>query len=321
MTSDRATPAGLPGSGSGATASSRALARLYDLDLVDDPGDVEVYLALATRSGGPVLELAAGSGRIAVPLAIAGHDVTAVDLDPAMLERALARARLAGRRVTGRLELVEADLLDLDLPGAGTYRLAFIALNSLFLLATRDAQRRAFRTIARHLAPGGIAAVDVWLPEPDDLARFDGRLIFEYERREPETGHRVTKLAAARFDPTTAIVDLTAIYEEGPDGGSTIRWIRRDALRLIGPDDLVSMAEDAGLVVEQIGGSYDLDPIGLGSERAVLIARRPDEQGRVTDRGAVDSSRAVPRGPAGDGTSGSDAPAHRLGTLGHDGIE
>ena len=169
--------------------------------------------------------------------------------------------------------------------------------------------------------PGGIAAVDVWLPEPDDLARFDGRLIFEYERREPETGHRVTKLAAARFDPTTAIVDLTAIYEEGPDGGSTIRWIRRDALRLIGPDDLVSMAEDAGLVVEQIGGSYDLDPIGLGSERAVLIARRPDEQGRVTDRGAVDSSRAVPRGPAGDGTSGSDAPAHRLGTLGHDGIE
>jgi SAM-dependent methyltransferase len=276
-------PAGGARAGSIATgepsATSRALARLYDLDLVEDPGDIDLYLALATRTGGPILELAAGSGRIAVPLAAAGHDVTAVDLDPAMLERAWARASAAGRPLTGRLELVEADLLDLDLPGAGTYRLAFIALNSLFLLATRDAQRRAVATIARHLAPGGTAVVDVWLPEPVDLARFDGRMILEYVRREPETGDEVTKVATARFDPTTAIVDLTAIYEEGPAGGSAVRWIRRDALRLVGADELRSMAEDAGLVVEQIGGSYDLEPIDAGSERAILVASRPDAAG------------------------------------------
>ena len=264
----------------GPSATARALARLYDLDLVEDPGDVDLYLALATRTGGPVLELAAGSGRIAVPLTLAGHDVTAVDLDPAMLERAFARARAAGSRGAGRLDLIEADLLELDLPGAGSYRLAIIALNSLFLLATRDAQRQAFRVMARHLAPGGLVAVDVWLPEPDDLARFDGRLIFEYERREPETGNEVTKVDAARYDPTTAIVDLTVVYEEGPPGASAIRWIRRDALRLVGADELRAMAEDAGLVVEEIGGDYDLDPIGPGSERAVLIARRPDDPRR-----------------------------------------
>src|SRR6478735_8927066 len=67
------------------------LARYYDLDLLDDPGDVDLYLALAARTDGPILELGAGSGRIAVPLAQAGHDVTAVDLDPDMLERAKAR--------------------------------------------------------------------------------------------------------------------------------------------------------------------------------------------------------------------------------------
>jgi SAM-dependent methyltransferase len=260
---------------SGPTVTSRALARLYDLDLVEAPGDLDMYLALAARTGGPILELAAGTGRIAVPLAAAGHDVTAVDLDPAMLERAYARAR-AGAGLPGRLELIEADLLDLDLPGAGTYRLAIIALNSLFLLATRESQRQAFRTMARHLASAGLAVVDVWLPEPEDLARFDGRMIFEYERLEPEAGHEVTKVDSARFDPTTAVVDLTVIYEEGPAGGSPIRWIRRDALRLVGADELRAMAEDAGLVVEEVGGDYDLDPIGPGSERAVLIARLPD---------------------------------------------
>ena len=258
------------------TAASRALARLYDLDLVEDPGDIDLYLALARRTGGPVLELAAGSGRIAVPLAAAGHDVTAIDLDPAMLERASARVRVAGRTVGRRIELVEADLLDLELPAAGTYRLAFIALNSLFLLATRDAQRHAFRTMARHLAPGGLAVVDVWLPEPVDLARFDGRMIFEYERREPETGHEVTKVASARYDPTTAVVDLTVIYEEGPPGGHPVRWIRHDPLRLVGPDELRAMAEDAGLIVDQVGGDYDLEPIAAGSERAILVARRPE---------------------------------------------
>ena len=202
MTAKRAVPAA-----DEPTATARALARLYDLDLVDDPGDVDLYLALAARTGGPILELAAGTGRIAVPLTLAGHDVTAVDIDPAMLERAFARVRMAGNRGAGTLELVEADLLELDLPFAGSYRLAIIALNSLFLLATRDAQRQALRTMARHLGPGGLAVVDVWLPEPEDLARFDGRLIFEYERREPETGLGVTKVDAARYDPTTAIVD------------------------------------------------------------------------------------------------------------------
>ena len=73
-----------------------ALARLYDLDLVEDPGDLDLYLALAARAGGPVLELAAGTGRIAVPLAEAGHAVTAVDIDPAMLAR--LRRRADGRR-------------------------------------------------------------------------------------------------------------------------------------------------------------------------------------------------------------------------------
>jgi SAM-dependent methyltransferase len=255
-------------------ASSRALARLYDLDLVEDPGDVELYLALAQRTGGPILELAAGSGRIAVPLAAAGHDVVAVDLDPAMLERAYARARAGSPSARGRLDLVEADLLELELAEAGSFRFTFIALNSLFLLATRDAQRRALRTMAVHLAPGGLAAIDVWLPEPEDLARFDGRMIFEYERLEPESGHEVTKVAAARYDPTTAIVDLTVIYEEGPPGGPTVRWIRRDALRLVGADELRAIAEDAGLAVEQVGGDYELEPIGPGSERAVLIARK-----------------------------------------------
>jgi SAM-dependent methyltransferase len=260
----------------GVSAEGAALARLYDLDLLEDPGDLDLYLALASREAGPVLELAAGTGRLAVPLAEAGHRVTAVDVDAAMLDRLRSRAASAlPGDAAGRLEIVHGDLLGLRLSAAGSFGLAFVALNSLFLLATRDAQRDAFRTLATHLAPGGTAAVDVWLPDADDLARFDGRLVLEYERVDPETNEVVTKAAAARHDPTTGVVDLTSIYELSVPGGVVTRWIRRDALRLVTPDELRSFAEDAGLTVEQIGGDYDLAPLGPGSDRAVLIARRP----------------------------------------------
>ena len=251
-----------------------ALARLYDLDLEEDPGDLDLYLALATRTGGPILELAAGTGRIAMPLAAAGHRVTAVDFDPAMLERARDRVRVAGRAAADRIEFVEADLLGLELPAAGDYRLAFIALNSLFLLASRSAQREAFVTMARHLAPGGLAVVDVWLPDADDLARFDGRLILEYERVDPASKNLVTKVAAAQHDAAKGIVSLTSIFEEGVQGASPARFIRRDALRLVSADELRDFAESAGLEVETLAGGYDLEPLGPGSERAILVARR-----------------------------------------------
>jgi SAM-dependent methyltransferase len=260
--------------------TAAALARLYDLDLQDDPGDLDLYLALADRAEGRVLEVAAGSGRVAVPLATAGHPVTAVDIDPAMLERARERAATAGVP-DGRLELVEADLLDVQLPDAGRYAMAFIALNSIMLLASRDAQRRAIGALATHLAPGGLAAVDVWLPDIEDLGRFDGRMILEWIRpaatndaNDGGDATLVTKTGSAIHDAATGTIALTAVFEEATQGGEPRRWIRQDRLRLISADELVAFAEEAGLRVELVAGGYDLGPIGPGSERAVLIAER-----------------------------------------------
>ncbi|MGZ8437209.1 MAG: methyltransferase domain-containing protein, partial [Candidatus Limnocylindrales bacterium] len=174
-------------------ATAEALARLYDLDLVDDPGDLDLYLALAARAEGPVLELAVGTGRLAVPLSEAGYRVTGVDHDPAMLERARRHATAAGAAAAERLTLVEADLVGLRLPDAGAFGLAFIALNSLLVLPNRAAQRAAIQALADHLAPGGLAVADVWIPDAEDLARFDGRVILEWPRLDPESGAIVTK--------------------------------------------------------------------------------------------------------------------------------
>jgi SAM-dependent methyltransferase len=256
-----------------APAVAAALARLYDVDLLDDPGDLDLYLALAARADGPILELGVGTGRLAVPLAAAGWPVTGVDADPAMLVRARARAATGGPEAGSRLRLIEADAVAVRL--ADRYRMAFIALNTLLVLGDRGAQAAAVRTLAEHLEPGGLAVVDVWLPDADDLARYDGRLILEYVRTDPETGRTVVKTGAATHHPATQTVNLTTLYDEVVPGAAPTRWLRTDRIRLVGADELRAFAEQAGLDVELLAGGYDLEPIRADADRAILIAAKP----------------------------------------------
>ena len=262
-------------------ATAASLARLYDLDLLEDPGDLDLYIALASRTGGPILELAAGSGRLALPLDRAGYKVTLVDIDPAMLSRAGHVAAAEGPEVGARVECVEADLVGLRLPGGRRFRLSILALNSILLLDSRDAQQAALEAMASHLEPGGLAVVDVWLPSADELSRYDGRIGLEYVRHDPETGLLVTKTASAQHEPATGHVRLTAVYEEGDQGEAPRRWIREDRLRLVNADDLRALAESAGLDVEVVAGDYDLSPGGPHDERAILVARK---RGRLAPR-------------------------------------
>lgn len=249
-------------------ALAGALARLYDLDLAEDSGDdVELYLALAERTGGPILELAAGTGRIVRPLVAAGYQVTAIDVDPAMLDR------LTALGLPGVTPIV-ADLATWRAP-APAFRLAILGLNALFLLAERHQQRAALESLAAALLPGGLAVVDIWLPDAADLARYDQRLLLDYVRTDPETGRTVTKTISALHDGATATVLISSIYDEGLPGGPVVRWIRRDMLRLIGAGELVDLARAAGLEVETLAGDYGLDPLGPGAERAIMVARRP----------------------------------------------
>lgn len=262
-----------PSSGRASSPGSAALARCYDLDMLDEQADVDLYLALASRTGSPVLELAAGSGRLAVPLAAAGHRVVGVDIDVHMLQRARDRwARERGRRAVRRLELIEADLLGLDI--GRRFRLVMLALNGLLLLPGLEAQSRALEVMAAHLERGGLAVVDIALSDALDLAAYDGRLTLEWQRTDEEAGQLVTKFTSARYEAHSASVELTQIFDAADVGGGPLtRLARTDRLSLLSADQLVSMARAAGLEPVDLGEDHLLTPLGSGSTRVVLVAR------------------------------------------------
>jgi len=250
-----------------------ALARYYDLDLAQEPGDVDMYLALANASDGPVLELMAGSGRVAVPLALAGHRVTAVDRDAAMLGRAAAKWQRVKRRAAkgGALELVEHDVTTLKLKDR--FGLAIVALNSLLVLDDRAAQGRMFKTIAAHLRPGGRAVVDVWLPTPEDLVLYDGRIVLEWVRDDPETRMTVTKRTSATYESATRVAYITSFFDEWRDARPTTTTMRRDTSTFVSVDEVERYAKDAGLVVDTIAGDYEMGHFAAQSERVVMVCQ------------------------------------------------
>jgi SAM-dependent methyltransferase len=262
--------------------TSDLLARYYDLDLQDDPGDLDLYLAMAARTGGPVLELAVGSGRLAVPLAAAGYEVMGVDLDSSMLARAQrawdarssgadGKRRRGSKRTGGSLDLVEADLIDVDL--GRRFGLAFIALNSLLQLGPRERQQAGIANLARHLRPGGVAVVDVELPDAAELASWDGRLTLDWIREDPEApGTVVTRMSSARYDAVTASTTLSVLYDATDATGHTRRVTRTDRLHLVTAGWLEDAAMAAGLSVEMLAGDHQATRLGPLAERAVLMA-------------------------------------------------
>jgi SAM-dependent methyltransferase len=250
------------------------LARYYDLDMLDVAEDVGMYLELANETGGPVLELAAGSGRVAVPLARAGHRVVALDNDPEMLQRAREAwaAVPADDRKGGELEVIDGDLtVHRD---DERYGLVILALNSIMLLDDEAARAAALVTMRAHLRPGGIAVVDVVTPDQDELETYDGRLQLEWVRHDGARGELVSKLMSARLDPDAATVELNQLFDASPaHGGPVRRTVRRDTLHLLSAADLRRLAERAGLDGTDLRGDHHLTGHGPGSPRAILIGR------------------------------------------------
>ena len=170
------------------------------------------------------------------------------------------------------LELVQADLLEVDL--GARFGLAFLALNSLFLMGTYERQVAAVRALARHLRPGGLALVDVWLPSADELSAYDARLALEWLRPDEDGRHQRGEARQRPPDTSAATVTLTTFFDRWAlADGPVERTARTDELRLVTAAELTAMAQAAGLSVEMLAGDYRMEPFGPGAERVLLLGR------------------------------------------------
>lgn len=225
------------------------IARFYDPWSRSVTEDIGFYVQHAVASGGPVVELAVGTGRIAVPIAQQGVPVIGVDSSPAMLAVAEEAARAAG--VAGLVDLRLGDLREPPVPER--VPLVVCPFRSLLHLETEAEKLRALLAAHELLAPGGRFVFDVFAPTQEDIAATDGRWL----EREPGIFER------ADWDPASRTLALS-VRSGGDATTFGLHWLSRpEWLRLL---DL------AGFGVDAVYGWFDRRP-HVDEEDLVFVCR------------------------------------------------
>jgi SAM-dependent methyltransferase len=207
---------------------------------------------LATLAGdGPALELAIGTGRIALPLAERGVAVHGIDASKAMLSR--LRRKPGGKRIPVTL----GDFAEVGIDGR--FRLVYLVFNTIFALLTQDDQLRCFRNVAAHLTDDGVFLVEAFVP---DLARF------ERDQSTSVSHIDVDKimLDVSRHNPATQTIDSQHVLV-GADG---IR-LQPVRLRYAWPSELDLMAQLAGLRLRDRWAGWRGEPFTAAATSHVSV--------------------------------------------------
>ena len=226
-----------------------SIAGIYDPWSASVVEDISFYVQEAERCDGPVVELAVGSGRIAVPIAQAGRAVIGVDLSPGML--AVARALAEEHGVGSRVDLRIGDLR--DPPVEERVQLVICPFRSLLHMPDESEKLRALRAAHALLVPGGRLVFDVFAPSPEDIAETQGLWLEReegiFERADWDEETRTLRLSVRSGDSAasmelhwlSAIEWRRLIDEAGFDVGGLYGWFDRRPFR--GGEDMIWVCE------------------------------------------------------------------------------
>jgi ubiquinone/menaquinone biosynthesis C-methylase UbiE len=224
-----------------------AFAPIYDTWSAHMTEDVGFYVELARESKGPLVELAVGNGRVAIPVAReTGRPVLGIDSSPAMLAQARERAAAAGVE----LELREGDMRDLELEEPAG--LIYVPFRSLLHLPTWGDRRRVFERVHASLRPGGRFAWNAFVFDPRIAVRIDG----EWQEHNG-IRHRIDQV---RHDNR---IDLTL------ESGAMISlwWLNRS--------EWEGLIDVAGFEVEALYGGFAREPFDESADEYVWVVRKP----------------------------------------------
>ena len=222
-----------------------AFSHRYEEWSADMTADIAFYIGLARAADGPLVELAVGNGRVAIPVAQAtGRTVIGIDSSPAMLEQARARAGEAGVE----LDLREGDMRDLalDEPAA----LIYCPFRALLHLQTWADRRHTFERVASSLRPDGLFAWNAFAFDHQIAARLDG-----HHQAEP-VPHAITYAVGENR------IDIT--LDAG--GKSSLWWATKN--------EWLGLIDVAGLRLETLEGGFAGEPFDENSREYVFVARR-----------------------------------------------
>ena len=237
--------------------------------------DVDFWVEMARQSGGPVLEIGCGTGRVVLPIARAGIQITGLDLSPAMLS--ICRQKLADEpaAVRNRVQLVEGDMRRFDL--GRQFALVTTPFRPFQHLLSVEDQLECLKTIHSHLAPNGRLVLDLFNPSLQLLV--SDTIGTEYGD-EPEflmaDGRRILRreCISAR-DLFNQVQNVEAIYYVTYPAGRQERVVHSFPMRYLFRFEAEHLLARCGLHVENVYADFDRSPFGSKYPgELIMVARK-----------------------------------------------
>lgn len=244
------------------------LADFYDIEYVHYY-DVPFWMSLAERERGPIVEWGAGTGRIAIPLAAAGHEVVAVEVSGKMVEE--------GRKKSSAVKWVNGDMRDVKLDAGRENRpgLSICAFNSFLCLLELDSALAFLHNAGEHLGPGGLLGIEVSAFSPEELADPPGGpdLRHDFTRQTPEG--TLGRLSVSHYDPASQLLQMRLFYElYNASGKLESRRAHDLAIRVTGRDELELMLRLAGFEIEAVYGGFEGEEFTAESDHLIVLSRK-----------------------------------------------
>ncbi|NYH43302.1 SAM-dependent methyltransferase [Micromonospora jinlongensis] len=224
----------------------------YDGPGNPDPAPAVDFLA-ELADGGPVLELAIGTGRVALPLAERGLSVHGVEASEEMV--AQLRAKPGGDQIP----VVVADMA--DVPVKGEFRLAYLVFNTLFNLVDAERQADCFRNVARVLSPGGAFVIETFVPDPRDFDSDEQVQVRSVTEDSATIRLHKYDRPAQRFIRQTITFDAEGVH------------LRPFAMRYAWPHQIDEMAQQAGLRLTERYADWQRRPFHADSPSHISVYR------------------------------------------------
>ena len=247
-------------------------ADIYDQVYAYLDQDLPFYAEQAKASGGPVLELGCGTGRVSLMLAEAGFDVTGVDISPKMVARATAKAKEAG--LSDRARFVVGDMAEPE--AGGGFALVCFPFRSFQSMLTVEDQRQALENAGALLKSGGLLALDMFSPDIEQLGdQRDESVPFHVRDVDQPNGSTLVLWGQNLWDAVAQVNSARLIIEEIDSTGLMLRRLYRDFdLRYTFRYEMEHLLELSGFTVEALYGDFEGGEVSEHSDDLVWVARK-----------------------------------------------